>query len=130
MNKKLLTGVLLVSFLALSSFPFILARNGGGVGAADIEPEELPEFSAQDVLDLVVRITNWIFTFLIAVVVIMVLVAGYMFVTAGGNPDQQAKARMVLIYALIGFAVGMIARGVIALVAAVMGKGLPKYPGT
>ena len=126
MNKKLLAGILLTGVFLLATQSVVLAGGGG----AAIEPEELPEWTAQEVLDLVMRITNWIFTFLIAVVVIMVLVAGYMFVTAGGNPDQQAKARTVLIYALIGFAVGMIARGIIALVAAIMGRAVPQFPST
>ncbi|MCD5396384.1 MAG: pilin, partial [Candidatus Pacebacteria bacterium] len=106
---------------------------GGGItpapaAAPDIEPAQLPRWDAREVLNLVTRITNWIFTFLIAVVVIMVLVAGYMFVTAGGNPEKQGKASKILIYALIGFAVGMLARGVIALVAAVIGRAVPEFP--
>ena len=122
MNKKLLAGILLTGVFLLATQSVVLA---GGP-----QPATLPQWTAQQVINLVVRITNWIFTFLIAVVVIMVLVAGYMFVTAGGNPDQQAKARTVLIYALIGFAVGMIARGIIALVAAIMGRAVPQFPST
>jgi len=121
MNKKLLAGILLTGVFLLATQSVVLAGP---------QPATLPQWTAQEVIDLVVRITNWIFTFLIAVVVIMVLVAGYMFVTAGGNPDQQAKARTVLIYALIGFAVGMIARGIIALVAAIMGRAVPQFPST
>ena len=128
MNKKLLAGILLTGVFLLATQSVVLA--GTATGTATPEPATLPQWTAQEVIDLVVRITNWIFTFLIAVVVIMVLVAGYMFVTAGGNPDQQAKARTVLIYALIGFAVGMIARGIIALVAAIMGRAVPQFPST
>ncbi len=117
MSKKLLAGILLAGVLSLAAQSIVLA--GAATGP---QPEALPTWTATGVLRLITRITNWIFTFLIAIVVIMVLVSAYMFVTAGGNPDQQAKARMILIYALIGFAVGMIARGIIALVCAVIGR--------
>jgi uncharacterized membrane protein YqhA len=112
MSKKLLTGALLLGVLGLTFAPVAFAQ----------EPEQLPQWTSEEVLALITRITNWIFTFLIAVVVIMVLISAYLFVTAGGNPDQQAKARNMLIYALVGFAVGMIARGIIALVSAVIGR--------
>lgn len=92
------------------------------------EPEKIPKMTAQEVLQVISRITNWIFTFLMVVVVIMVVVAGYLFVTGGGNPDQVAKARQMLIYALVGFAVAMVARGIIALVSMIIAKPveLPK----
>ena len=112
-----MAGILLAGVLSLAAQSIVLA--GAATGPT---PEVLPTWTATGVLRLITRITNWIFTFLIAIVVIMVLVSAYMFVTAGGNPDQQAKARMILIYALIGFAVGMIARGIIALVSAVIGR--------
>lgn len=86
------------------------------------EPAKVPQMTATEVLQVITRITNWIFTFLMVIVVIMVIAAGYLFVTGGGNPDQVAKARQMLIFALVGFAVAMIARGIIALVAMIIGK--------
>ena len=112
MKKTLIKSIILGSSLVLLAAPMVLAQ----------DPESLPSWTSTQVLQLVTRITNWIFTFLIAVVVIMVLISGFLFVTAGGNPDTQTKARNFLIYALVGFAVGMIARGVIALVSAVIGR--------
>lgn len=100
----------------------VVVFNSDLVRAEDINPQEIPQMDARQTLAVITRITNWIFTFLMVVVVIMVIVSGYLFVTGGGNPDQVAKARQVLIYALIGFAVAMIARGIIALVGVVIGR--------
>ncbi len=119
MNKKLIGLVLLFIVFGLSMAGFF---------AQATQPATLPNYTATQVLALVGRITNWIFTILMAVVVIMVLVAGYLFVTGGGNPDQVGKARQVLIYAMIGFAVGMIARGIIALVAVILDATVPTSP--
>jgi hypothetical protein len=58
----------------------------------------------------------YIFGFLIVVVVLMLMISAYMFVTAGGNPEQVTKAKNFLIYALIGLAVAVLARGLVGLV--------------
>jgi hypothetical protein len=97
-------------------------------GGGDYQPSKLPDWTQQDMIEMVNRITNWAFTALLAIVVIMVIVAGIMFTTAGGNPDAQTKARTILLYALVGFAVGMIARGIIALVTMIMGQSIPDTP--
>lgn len=93
-----------------------------------ITPAKIPTMSAQEVLQIVTRIVNWFFTFLMVVVVVMVIASGYIFVTGGGDPGKVTKARQILIYALIGFTVAMIARGIIALVSMVIGKGTVDLP--
>lgn len=97
-------------------------------GGGNYQPSQLPKWSQAEIIDMVNRITNWAFTALLAIVVIMVIVAGIMFTTAGGNPEAQTKARTILLYALVGFAVGMIARGIIALVTMIMNKSIPETP--
>ena len=120
MSKKILAGLILAGILLPSLQSIVLAQT-------EVTPEELPTWSTEGVLKIINRITNWLFTFLMAAVVIMVLVSAYMFVTAGGNPEQRSKATQVLMYALIGFAIGMLAKGVIALVSAVIGKKMPEW---
>ncbi len=123
MSKKILAGLILAGILLPSLQSIVLAQTG----TTEVTPEELPTWSTEGVLKIINRITNWLFTFLMAAVVIMVLVSAYMFVTAGGNPEQRSKATQVLMYALIGFAIGMLAKGVIALVSAVIGKKMPEW---
>ncbi|MFA5349432.1 MAG: hypothetical protein WC309_03635 [Candidatus Paceibacterota bacterium] len=113
-----------VSLLALFLTPAI-----GVFAQSDLpSPSVLPSWTASEALGLVGRIINWIFTFLMVLVVIMVIVAGFTFATGGGNPDNVAKARNMLMYALVGFAVGMMAKGIIALVEAFIGKNAGPNP--
>ena len=60
---------------------------------------------------------GWLFWGLIVLSVIMVLVAGYYYVTSAGNPEKAGKANKTLLYAAIGIAVAIIAKGVPILVA-------------
>jgi hypothetical protein len=66
------------------------------------------------------NIIVYAFGFLIVVSVLMLIVAGFFLVTSGGNPEQATKAKRWLIYALIGLAVGVLSRGLVAVVISVI----------
>ncbi len=46
----------------------------------------------------------------------MIIAAGYMFVTGGSSPDTVKKAKTLLIYALVGVAVAVLAQGLVNIV--------------
>ena len=98
--KKILSVLILLGFLLL---PLV------GLAEATSSDEI-------DVMAVLNRITNWLFTILVAVAGIAIVIAGYYFVTAAGNPEQVTKARNFILYALIGVIVALLGRGMIALV--------------
>lgn len=77
--------------------------------------------SASELVDLIERVGNWIFAFLLAVAAIFLLYAGFKWATAGGNPEEVNKARLMLINALIGVAVALLARGMVMVIRGVIG---------
>ena len=85
--------------------------------------EEAPELIAtgQELVELIETIGNWIFTVLLVVAAVFLIVAGFMFVTAGGNPEAVTKARQMLINALIGVAIALLAKGLVLLVGNILG---------
>ena len=85
------------------------ARSGGTTGGGVIDtPEKL--------VALIDRIGGYIFQVLLAVAGIFLIMAGFFFVTAGGNPENVTKARQMLVNALIGVAVAVVAQGLKTLV--------------
>lgn len=98
--KKILSVLILFGFLFLP-----IAGLSNGTSSDEI-----------DVMAAFNRIVNWLFTILVAFAVIIIVVAGYYFVTAAGNPEQITKARNFILYALIGVLVGLLARGMVSLV--------------
>ena len=103
--KKLLTGIILASLLAL---PVVVAA----------QAEAAPEV---DIFDALETLTNYLFTILLIVAVIFLIIAAFTFITASGDPDKVGKARNFVLYALIGVAVGVAARGLVALIQIIMG---------
>ncbi len=75
-------------------------------------------------MEIINTITNYIFTALIVFAVIMVIIAGFGFLTAGGDPLKAGTARTQLLYALIAIAVGALAKGLIYMVAKLMGTSI------
>jgi hypothetical protein len=103
--KKTLLAVTLFSLFAL---PMVIL--------AQIESPPMGPTSASGVIAIVNTITNWIFTIFLAAAVIFIIMAAVQFLTSGGDPGKVANARNSLLYALVGVAVAVLAKALIALV--------------
>lgn len=83
------------------------------------EQTQIPSTSLDDpgtLIDKIEDIGNWVFTGLLIIAAIFMVVAGYMFVTGGGDPERIKKARETLINALIGVAVAVASKGLVAII--------------
>lgn len=107
--KKILLSSVLLGLLVLPA-----------VGLAQ-PPEEVPEDF--DVIGALETLVNWLFSILLIVAALAIVVAGYYFVTAQGDPEKVKAARNFVLYALVGVAVAVAARGLVALVKELMGVG-------
>ena len=99
-------GAMVLSFAAplLASAQFNLPCNPG--------LENLTGF--QDFICTIV--VNWLFTFLILLVIVFVIVAAYRYLTAAGDPEKVKSASNTLIYAAIAVIVALLARSMPVLV--------------
>ena len=82
--------------------------------AVDVTPDaaqniDLGEASPEDI---VVNIINWILGILALIAVIMILVGGFKWMTAGGNEEKVEGARKLLIAAVIGLVIILAAWGI------------------
>lgn len=68
------------------------------------------------------NIAGWIFTFLIVLSIIFVLYAAFTYLTAGGDSEKVGSANQMLIYAVVAIVVAVLAKGVPTLVGGVVGS--------
>ena len=68
-------------------------------------------------------ILNVIFTLSLLVVPFVVLYAGFLFVTGGGNAEQITRARNTLIWTAVGFGVILISKGLPFILKDILGLG-------
>jgi phosphoglycerol transferase MdoB-like AlkP superfamily enzyme len=104
--KKLLSSLVLTGLLALPV-----------VGLAQQAPPAAPTADIMATLD---SITDWLFAILLIVAAIFIIIAGYFFITAQGDPDKIAKARQFVLYALIGVLTGFAAKGLVVLISRIV----------
>jgi len=110
--KKLLP-LILVSILAI---PFLgLAQEG------QIPPLPNVPLTVQIVIEWMTTIANFMFAGLIFLAVIFLLIAGFRYLTAGGDATKIQTASRLIIYALVGVGIGIFAKGLIYLICSIVG---------
>lgn len=115
--KKIIATLALIGLLAMPALSFA-AEEEEEVGGVDI-PDWAPGSNITDlgdILDIIDTVGGYIFMGLLALSAIFLVVAGYYFLTAGGNPEKVNVARQMVINALIGVGVGLAARGLITVI--------------
>lgn len=89
---------------------------------------QVESLTFRDVVRILNRLANWMFIILLAVAVIMIIIAAYKYLTAGGDESKVSSAHKTLIYALVAIGVGLLAKGLIFLVAELVGANyLPGF---
>lgn len=108
--KKILPALVLASYLV---FPAL---------AVAAEQEELEPIvsTPEELLDKINDIGNWIFTGLLVVAGIFLMVSGFFFITAQGQPEKINTARQMLINALIGVGVALGSKGMVAVIQSIL----------
>lgn len=109
--KKVLISLTLINLLLVPTIG--LAQTTGSGGEHGIEA---PGQEDVEMMDVIESITNWLFVILLIVAAIFIIIAGYFFITAMEDPDKVARARLFVLYALIGVLIGFAAKGLVVLI--------------
>jgi 4-amino-4-deoxy-L-arabinose transferase-like glycosyltransferase len=95
------------------TLPLILLFLTNTAHAVQINP---PTPSGLDLAGLIENIWTWLYWISFPIAVLVIIVAGFMFVTASGNENQIKKAKNLLLYAAIGFLVIILSQGIVNLI--------------
>lgn len=74
-------------------------------------------FNIEGFLKIICRASDILFTVLMAGGIIILLAAGFAFMTAGGSPERLSNARKLLFYGIIGIALALMAKSLLFIVA-------------
>jgi len=64
---------------------------------------------------------DFIFKIAIVLAPLMVIVGGFILVTAGGNVNKVSQAKNLLLWTAIGFAVVLLSKGILAIINQILG---------
>ena len=82
-----------------------------------------PWTGVDNIFDAIDKITNFLITIAVPIAVILIIWAGIIFLTSMGNPGKITKARTILLYVMIGFAVLLIGKGFFLLIESALNLG-------
>ncbi|MBI2591254.1 MAG: hypothetical protein HYW34_01085 [Candidatus Brennerbacteria bacterium] len=92
-----------------------LPTNTGGITGQTLQN------TAVDVGVIINNITSWVSGLLIAVAVLFVIYAAYLYLTSAGDAEKVKSASNYILYAVIAVVVALASRGLIALGRAIFG---------
>ena len=116
-------------FLSVALLVFVMLGGSGLVVAVGETPPERffggeiptgPD-SGESFLDVVDNIVDWIFVIVLIGAVIFIVLAGWQFISGGGDPQALSQARNKLLWAAIGVMVAVLARGLVTAVKNIIG---------
>lgn len=71
--------------------------------------------------ELISNIINFIFYLAIALVPLMVIIGAFYILTAGGEEKKVTTGKNIIFYAIIGFAIILLAKGLVAVIKDILG---------
>ncbi len=90
--------------------------SGGGNGFSIENP-----LSAESLEELVENLIDFIFKIALVLTPLMIIIAGFLLVTAGGSIEQVTKAKRIILWAVIGFLIVLLAKGIVAIIKGLLG---------
>jgi hypothetical protein len=76
--------------------------------------ETVPDFSFEQIIEIISTIGDWIFTAALIIAPVMVIISAFMFLTSGHDPQGFNNARKFLLMTAVGFGVVLLGRGLFA----------------
>jgi len=72
-------------------------------------------------LSLIENLIDWMFVGFMLLAIVILIFAGWQFISSGGNPQNVGKARSTLLWAGIAVAIAVAARGIPFVVKSILG---------
>jgi hypothetical protein len=97
----------------------VLAQGTGPLGWNDPNAGT-SGLSNQTAVQIVTNVAYWILGILAAVAILMIIVGGIMYLTSAGNEDRVATAKKIIVYAIVGVVIALVALVIVRLIQSVV----------
>jgi len=114
MIKKIKNAFYVVSSTMLA-LPAMVSAQGY---AQPTNPGGMPD---SDINDVITNVLNWFLGFLAVLSILMIVIAGIMYITSGGDEGRVDKAKSWLTYSIIGLVVALLGFVIVKAVGAALG---------
>ena len=80
-----------------------------------------PALEATSTVAIIKRAAGILYWVIASLFVLLIMFGGFTIITSSGNPEQITKGRTIILYAVVGLAIMVAARGIIAFIQQVIG---------
>ncbi|MGC8880783.1 MAG: hypothetical protein ACP5OX_00670 [Minisyncoccia bacterium] len=121
---------LIIPFLLLSIvfMPLLVSAQDTSQDTSTEPTIKFPTNLNLDLWGLLKKATKWLLNIVILVGVIIIVWAGFSYVTAGGDPEKTKKSLNFIIYALVGIIIALLAYWIVNTVLDFVGLGTKVKP--
>lgn len=87
-----------------------------------VEAIRIPNpLEAESFEELIENLIDFIFWVAVVIVPLMIIIAGFYFLTAAGNPEKVNTAKRIIFWSIVGFAIVLLAKGIISMIREIIG---------
>jgi len=115
---KLITSITFISLTSLSLVVLFAPAVALAAPATVAFPNPLSYDTFAELVDAVI---SWLVIISTPIIVLLIVIAGLVFMFSGANPNLQKTARNIIFYSLIGYAIILFARVLMSVVTGVTG---------
>jgi hypothetical protein len=101
------------NFLKIFSFALLFLSVAFLIKAEEKLQIYLPQIS---IVEMIENANHFLFIVAVLLSTVIILIAGFSFLTSSGNPKKRDKAKKIIIFALIGLFFVLFSRGLVALI--------------
>jgi hypothetical protein len=106
--KKVILGLTLATLIAVP-FVAVVADEGPWNAWMGNTIQNTPVKANADLIGIIFKAIQYLLAFLGVVAVVVILIGGFMWMTAGGNDEKVGKAKKILIQGMIGLVIILLA---------------------
>jgi len=88
---------------------------------AEDPPEIKNPIIYDTIIEVVESLTSFVFTLGIVLAPLVFLIGGFVFLTSGGDTNKVQKGKDIMVYAVIGFAIILLVKGLVELIKNALG---------
>ncbi len=111
-------------FFVFMLITLLIVSNRVVLGESPLSSIEIPNpLKTTSVIDIIDRIMNFMFLISIPIAMIMLMYAGFIYITSAGDSKKTSTAGQIIMYALIGFCIVLLAKGIVYVVQDVLTGG-------
>jgi hypothetical protein len=105
--------------------PIIMAVAQPPIALGQSQLPESPIKTTNDIITFITNAARFAFGLLMALAVVFILYASFIYLTAAGDDTKVEKAKNIIVYAVIAIIVALLAGGFASLIGSFFGVNLP-----